>query len=526
MTEASFSDLTPSFFLQTFVLELMHAAEQQGKTHSEELIEYIARTAGKFFEETYRDERRINEALDVDSYIDLIIGLKNKIGGGFSLVSADAQCVRVKNTCCPFGEGVTHFPELCRMTSSVFGGIAARNFGYAKVEIAKSIARKDGGCDVSVYLNPDAAVGHSGLEYGDRANEDDAKDITDLHSRIEESMQKIWRLKSSRPTKKQPPVIVAKSPAMQRVLQAIEKIAPTVATVLIQGETGVGKELVARAIHAMSGRSNHAFMAINCGAIPDTLIESALFGHEKGAFTGALEIHQGVFERADGGTLFLDEVDSLSPAAQIRLLRVIQEGELERVGGKKTIEVDVRLISATNQDLQERVGQGLFRKDLYYRLNVVLLHIPPLSKRSEDFPYLVQVILKRLSEKYNKPMLSVSRDVMHSIRAYNWPGNVRELENVLERAVLFSSDTEISRLDAEFSVLKSGHGAWREIKESVVADAERAFLQASLNLNRGDVKKVAAAMELTPRAVYGKLKKYGMDAGRFRVNSDFDDAGQ
>lgn len=522
MNEASFSDLTPTFFLQTFVLELMHAAEQQGKTHSEELIEYIARTAGRFFEETYREERSIDGDLNMESYIDLVVGLKNKIGGGFSLDSANNQCIRVKNSCCPFGEGVTHFPELCRMTSSVFGGIAARNFGYAKVEIAKSIARGGGGCDVSVYLNEEEAKGRPGLEYGYRNSEEDAGNMTDLHSRIEESMQKIWRLKSPRPTKKQPPVIVAKSPVMQKILQAIEKIAPTVATVLIQGETGVGKELVARAIHAMSWRSGQAFMAINCGAIPDTLIESALFGHEKGAFTGAVEIQQGVFERADGGTLFLDEVDSLSAGAQTRLLRVVQEGELERVGGKKTIEVDVRLISATNQDLQERVEQGLFRKDLFYRLNVVKLSIPPLTQRGEDLPYLVQVILKRLGEKYNKTVLSVSRGVMQKIRAYHWPGNVRELENVLERAVLFSSGSEIAQLDLELSSQAAVGDNWRDIKEGIVADAERNFLQASLRLHRGDVKKVAAAMELTPRAVYGKLKKYGMDAGQFRVNPGLD----
>lgn len=522
MNETSFSDLTPTFFLQTFVLELMHAAEQQGKTHSEELIEYIARTAGRFFEETYREERNIDCALDMESYIELIVGLKNKIGGGFSLDSADSQCIRVKNSCCPFGGGVTHFPELCRMTSSVFGGIAARNFGYAKVEIAKSIARKDGGCDVSVYLNEEEAKGRPGFEYGHRNSEVGASNMTDLHSRIEESMQKIWRLKSPRSTKKQPPVIVAKSPVMQKVLQAIEKIAPTVATVLIQGETGVGKELVARAIHAMSWRSGQAFMAINCGAIPDTLIESALFGHEKGAFTGAVEIQQGVFERADSGTLFLDEVDSLSAGAQTRLLRVVQEGELERVGGKKTIEVDVRLISATNQDLQERVEQGLFRKDLFYRLNVVKLSIPPLTQRGEDLPYLVQVILKRQGEKYNKTVLSVSRGVMQMIRAYHWPGNVRELENVLERAVLFASGSEITQLDLEMPSLEAEGDNWRGIKEGVVADAERNFLQASLRLHCGDVKKVAAAMDLTPRAVYGKLKKYGMDAGQFRVNPGLD----
>ncbi|MGR9051242.1 MAG: sigma 54-interacting transcriptional regulator [Gammaproteobacteria bacterium] len=519
MTGTSFSDLTPTFFLQTFVLELMHATEQQGRGHSEELIEYIARTAGRFFEETFREERGLTEPLTHENYIDLIIGLKNKIGGSFSLASSDKHCIKVVNGCCPFGDGVTHFPELCRMTSSVFGGIAARNFGYAKVEIAKSIARKDEGCEVCVHLDPKTAQQRPGLEYTNQAPIEEMRDMAELHSRIEESMQKIWRLKSKKPTKKPPPVIVAKSPAMQKVLQAIEKIAPTVATVLIRGETGVGKELIARAIHAMSERSEHPFMAINCGAIPDTLIESALFGHEKGAFTGAVEIHQGFFERADGGTLFLDEVDSLSPEAQTRLLRVIQEGELERVGGKRTLEVDVRLISATHQDLQELVENGRFRKDLYYRINVVQLHIPPLSERAEDFPYLVQVILKRLSKKYNREVTSVSREAMRTIRKYTWPGNVRELENVLERAVLFSGGPEISHLGTELTPDDSGND-WKEIKESVLANAERAFLRDALRQHRGDIKKVAELMKLTPRAVYGKLSKYGIDAQPFRTKDE------
>lgn len=520
MSGSSFSNLTPAFFLQTFVLELMHAFEQQGRGHSEELIEYIARTAGRFFEETYREERHLTEALDVDSYADLIVGLKNKIGGGFSLASSDRQCIKVVNSCCPFGEGVTHFPELCRMTSSVFGGIAARNFGYAKVEISKSIARKDDGCEVCVYIDTEAAKGRPGLEYSNQVAVEETQDMAALHSRIEESMQKIWRLKSTKPTKKAPPVIVAKSPAMQKVLQAIEKVAPTLATVLIKGETGVGKELVARAIHAMSERSHHPFMAINCGAIPDTLIESALFGHEKGAFTGAVEIRQGFFERADGGTLFLDEVDSLSPAAQTRLLRVIQEGELERVGGKQTIEVDVRLVSATNRNLDELVEQGRFRNDLYYRLNVVQLQIPRLSERIEDFPYLVQVILKRLSEKYGKEVKSVSREVMQQIRRYPWPGNVRELENVLERAVLFASGAEVTQLEGDLVKVNDSDTAWKEVRDSVLANAEQSFLRDALRRYQGDVKKVSELMMLTPRAVYGKLKKHRIDAQQFRSKAE------
>ena len=369
MTNDSLADLTPVFFLQTFILELMHASEQQGQKHCEQLIEHIAQTAGCFFEGVYREQTQHRDLLNEESYTALILGLKNNIGGKFALASGNKDCITVTNSCCPFGERVTNFPELCRMTSSVFGGIAARNFGYAKVEIKQSIARRDGQCTVCVYTNPEAAKGRPGLEYTDVTPVKEMQDINELHSRIEQSMHQIWQKQS--PQKKQPPAIIAKSPSMKKILQAIEVIAPTAATVLIDGQTGVGKELIARAIHAMSDRCHKPFMPINCGAIPESLIESALFGHEKGAFTGAIEVHQGYFERAEGGTLFLDEVDTLSPAAQTRLLRVLQEGELERVGGKQTLSVDLRIISATNNNLEQLVKQELFRNDLYYRINVV-----------------------------------------------------------------------------------------------------------------------------------------------------------
>ena len=318
----------------------MHAVEQQGQKQCEELIEHIAKTAGCFFEETYRGNTGNTEALDIESYVDLILGLKNNIGGKFSLAAGDKDSVTVVNSRCPFGEQVVNFPELCRMTSSVFGGIAARNFGYAKVEIKQSIARHDGRCEVCVYTNRNAAQGRSGIEYTETTPIKGPQDIDELHSRIEASMQQIWRKPGRQVHCKPPPVIIAKSPRMQKILQAIEVVAPTSAVVLIQGQTGTGKELIARALHAMSERCRKPFVPVNCGAIPEGLIESFLFGHEKGAFTGAVEVHQGYFERAEGGTLFLDEVDSLSAAAQTRLLRVIQEGELERVGARQTLALD------------------------------------------------------------------------------------------------------------------------------------------------------------------------------------------
>lgn len=519
MQNSTLSDLTPTFFLQTFILELMHASEQLGQEYSRQLIENIARTAGCFFEEVYRQETgNKEETLDIESYIDLILGLKNHIGGKFSLMSSTPDCISVTNSCCPFGEKVGNFPELCGMTSSVFGGIAARNFGYAKVEIDKSIARHDGCCEVYVHLNQEKAQNRSGIEYRDDwSNDRHQQDIGDLHSRIEESMLKIWHRQSRKPEKKyQPPVIIANSAAMKKVLQAIEVVAPTSATILIHGHTGVGKELAARAIHAMSERCDKPFIPINCGAIPESLLESVLFGHEKGAFTGAVDVHQGFFERAEGGTLFLDEVDSLSPAAQTRLLRVIQEGELERVGGKQTILVDLRIISATNVQLEQKVEQGEFRHDLYYRLNVVKLVIPPLAERPEDLPPLVHLILQKMNKKHNKKVEAVSREVMQKIRAYHWPGNVRELENTLERAVLFCKGNEIHELDIDGGNVVNRPVDWKQQKERAIADVERNFLQTSLQQFQGDIKKIAQCMEITPRAVYNKLKKYRINPDDYR----------
>ncbi len=518
MNNNPLSELTPVFFLQTFILELMHASEQQGQKHCEQLIEHIAKTAGCFFEETYRENTQKSEHLDVESYTELILGIKNNIGGKFSLASSNQDCITVTNSCCPFGEQVTNFPELCRMTSSVFGGIAARNFGYAKVEIKKSIARQDGKCEVCIYTNPHAAKGHAGMEYTDTTPVKEINDINELQCRIESSMQRLWHKQSKQISKKQqPPAIIAKSPMMQKILQSIEIIAPTLATVLIQGQTGVGKELIARAIHAMSDRYNKPFITINCGAIPESLIESALFGHEKGAFTGAIEVHHGYFERAEGGTLFLDEVDSLSAAAQTRLLRVIQEAELERVGGKQTLAVDVRIISATNQNLESLVKQDLFRNDLYYRINVVRLSIPPLAERPEDLPYLVQLIIQRLNKRYNKEVESVSREVMQKIRAYHWPGNVRELENILERSILFVSGKKMTELDLELPTHTKNIVEWKDMKEHTLSKIEKSFLETTLKQHHGNIKRVSENMGITSRAVYAKLKKYEINLAEFRV---------
>jgi DNA-binding NtrC family response regulator len=236
--------------------------------------------------------------------------------------------------------------------------------------------------------------------------------------------------------------IIGSCEAMQLLFRKISKVAPTDATVLIQGESGTGKELVARALHAQSQRKNATMISVNCAAIPETLIESELFGHEKGAFTGATALRQGLVEAADGGTLFLDEIGELPLEAQARLLRVLQEGEIRRVGSVQSRKVDVRLIAATHRNLRELSHKGEFREDLYYRLNVMELHLPPLRDRGEDVVELAQALLSRRCEKMQLAPMQFSSDALNTIRRYHWPGNVRELENAIERAVILADDDQ------------------------------------------------------------------------------------
>ncbi|MGL4366792.1 MAG: sigma-54-dependent transcriptional regulator [Brevinemataceae bacterium] len=237
--------------------------------------------------------------------------------------------------------------------------------------------------------------------------------------------------------------IIGHSPAIQNLIDIVKQVAPTDATVLLLGESGVGKEAFAKSIYEHSLRSNGPFIKVNCGALPETLLESELFGHEKGAFTGASARRKGRFERADQGTIFLDEIGDISPMVQLKLLRVLQEREFERVGGEETLTTDIRIIAATNKNLQEYVNQGRFREDLYYRLNVVEIVIPPLRDRKEDIPELVSVFLKTIAEKYKKPALEFSPQALKKLLNYSWPGNVRELQNAVETAVVLSSSSII-----------------------------------------------------------------------------------
>ena len=240
--------------------------------------------------------------------------------------------------------------------------------------------------------------------------------------------------------------LIGQSPVMREVFEQVEAVASSTALVLVQGETGTGKELIAHALHYRSARAKGPLVAVNCGALPENLLESELFGHEKGAFTGAHRQHVGKFEQADGGTLFLDEIGEIPPAVQVRLLRVLEGGQFTRVGGEHAVKVDVRVVCATNRDLRKEVQAGTFRADLYYRLHVVNIRLPALRERPEDIPLLVRHFLGKFADKHSRPVESVADGVLRQLVEYPWPGNVRELEHVMERAVLLSGGPEITRV--------------------------------------------------------------------------------
>ncbi len=265
--------------------------------------------------------------------------------------------------------------------------------------------------------------------------------------------------------------IIGKSVQMQRIFGLIEKVAPTKATVLITGDSGTGKELIARAIHYNSPRKDQPFISVNCGALPETLLESELFGHEKGAFSGAVSQRKGRFELADGGTLFLDEISEMSSTLQVKLLRVLQEMEFERVGGSHTLKVDVRVVAASNRNLKEDAANGIFRSDLYYRLNVVHVYLPPLRERKDDLYLLVRHFLSKYAKENHQELIAISSGAIERILDYFWPGNVRELENVIERAIILSDRHEIQVKDLPAEVREPSAAPAINMGDTKIADA-------------------------------------------------------
>jgi len=311
--------------------------------------------------------------------------------------------------------------------------------------------------------------------------------------------------------------IVGTSYSIRQVLERVERVAPTDARVLVTGENGTGKELVARAIHRLSARSDEPFVEVNCAAIPSELIESALFGHMKGSFTGAVADRAGKFEQADGGTLFLDEIGDMSKDAQAKVLRALEQGVITRVGGSKAIEVDVRVIAATNKDLEQEIAEGGFREDLFYRLNVVPIHTPPLRERRDDIPMLVQHFTDIMTQREGMSPRSFETAAIDRLQALSWPGNVRELRNTVERLLILAGGDSVRADDVD--LLATGRSAGGGLGGELLAaenfsdfkdGAERAFILQKLRENDWNVAETARRIDMPRSNLYKKIEKYGL----------------
>jgi two-component system NtrC family response regulator len=308
--------------------------------------------------------------------------------------------------------------------------------------------------------------------------------------------------------------IIGESGRMQEVLALAKRVAPSNATVLIRGESGTGKELIARAIHFNSPRAGGPLVNLNCAALPEQLLESELFGHEKGAFTGAVAQRKGRFEQADGGSIFLDEIGDLSPTLQVKLLRVLQERQFERVGGNRTLTVDVRVLAATHRDLERAMREGTFRDDLYYRLNVVTIQIPPLRERREDISLLLDHFLRKFAAKNRRDVTGLTAAARDALLKYDYPGNVRELENIVERAILLCRGRVIDLEDLPATVRPGQRSADEPLPKDlpgVLADIERQAIESALERSGGVQTQAAAALGISERVLRYKMKKYGLE---------------
>ncbi len=360
--------------------------------------------------------------------------------------------------------------------------------GYASVETAVQALKRGAYDYITKPFDPDELVHlvSKALEHRQAKHE---------VARLQESLQEIFPRTE----------LVGQSPAMKRVYELVEMVAPTDATALITGESGTGKELVARAIHAASPRRYMPLVVIHCGALTETLLESELFGHERGAFTGAQYRKKGKFEVADGGTIFLDEIGDISLKTQTDLLRVLQEKEIVRVGGTQSIAVDFRCVAATNRDLTAMVKEGTFRPDLYYRLNVFTINLPPLRERREDIPLLVEHFLGKHAAAMNKPVPQVSAAAMDLLLTYPWPGNVRELENAVERALVIGRGEEIQPGDFPFQMQPAEPSSGRTLE-----DVERGHIERVLEETGWNLSRASRILDIDRTTLYHKLRRYGL----------------
>jgi len=310
--------------------------------------------------------------------------------------------------------------------------------------------------------------------------------------------------------------MIGQSPAMQRIFRLISKVAPTESPVLITGESGTGKELIAHAIHLQSKRSNRPFVAVNSSAVPEALFESELFGHVRGSFTGAVSDKVGLMEAADRGTLFLDEVAEMPLQVQVKLLRALQSGEIRRVGAKESMRVDVRIIAATNQDIKKALAEGTFREDLYYRLNVFHIELPPLRERREDIPLLANWFREKFARQYEKRVAGFAPDAQMNLLHYDYPGNVRQLENIVERAVVLAEENEITAVDLPLEIRKPGipllgKGAAFPYSEGLtLAQLEAEHIRRVLVHTAGNTTKAAKSLGISRSTLWRKMKEYGL----------------
>ncbi len=330
----------------------------------------------------------------------------------------------------------------------------------------------------------------------------ESRELVLQHRRLEEELN----------GKKSFESIIGKSSEMQKIFEMVRRVADSKASVLITGESGVGKELIANAIHNLSSRKDKPMIKVHCAALSETLLESELFGHEKGAFTGAVARKRGRFELAHGGTLFLDEIGEIDQNVQIKILRVLQDRKFERVGGEETIEVDVRLITATNRDLEKEIAEGRFREDLYYRLNVVHIHVPPLRERKDDIPLMVASFLREFAAENGKTIESIDAQARAALYSYDWPGNVRQLRNCIESAVVMTAGKTITLDDLPPTIRQSSESGSVKLPAGVsLADAEKLLIQETLAANRGNKSKTADILGIGRKTLHRKIEEYGLE---------------
>jgi Nif-specific regulatory protein len=337
---------------------------------------------------------------------------------------------------------------------------------------------------------------------------------------LEELRKENLRLRDCKPFK--PDNIVGNSSLMKDLYDLIERVAPTNSTVMIRGESGVGKELIAEAIHNNSSRKSMPFIKVNCSALPETLIESELFGHEKGSFTGAGSSHIGRFEMANGGTIFLDEIGDIPLSIQVKLLRVIQQRQIERVGGKKTIDIDVRIITATNRNLEEMIKQNTFREDLYYRINIFLIYVPALRERCADIPILIDHFIEKLNKRNCTNVKRITGAALDMLMMYSWPGNIRELENVIERSMILSSDEAIHSYDLPptLQTAVSSNTIRQGMLKNVMGRAEKQMLIDTLIMMKGNATKSAQQLGITRRVLGLLIEKHKIEVKNYKNLSE------